>query len=123
MSAVIAPGVMDNASRGLQDAALLRCSPPVVCYGVSQIRKLPDGVDQQVHDTQRQYVRDLLCYTLQLLSNEVVVGGAFTLGQLQNGAVLPTLAAQNITVSANFPPSDPDRAVRRVSHPRSCSDM
>jgi hypothetical protein len=42
----------------------------------------------------------------------VVVGGAFTLGQLQNGAVLPTLAAQNITVSSDFLPSDPDRAVR-----------
>ena len=61
--------------------------------------------------------------SLQLLSNEVVVGGAFTLGQLQNGAVLPTLAAQNITVSADFPPSDPDRAVRHVSHPRSCTGM
>lgn len=52
---------------------------------------------------------------VQLLSNEVVVGGAFTLGQLQNGAVLPTLAAQNITVSSDFPPSDPDRAVRMMS--------
>ena len=66
---------------------------------------------------------DPLCCILQLLSNEVVVGGAFTLGQLQNGAVLPTLAAQNITVSSDFPPSDPDRAVRRVSHPRSCTSM
>lgn len=55
---------------------------------------------------------DIFVAFAQLLNNVVVVGGSFTLGQLQNGAVLPTLAGQNITVQADFPPSDPDRAVR-----------
>jgi phenylacetate-coenzyme A ligase PaaK-like adenylate-forming protein len=53
----------------------------------------------------------------------VVVGGAFTLGQLQDGAVLPTLAGQNITISANFPPSDPDRAVCVVRTASGCTGM